>query len=137
MSQYHAPRVNPLPSRSAHLEAEARRIELAAQAFLAGGGKVEQVGYQMSDAPTTFVINPERTPVYAHLFQTPTVEADEPQARPEVEPANDLETKQASQIMARAALGEPPKWIAKQLHMTEKTVRQRARDYHISFRAQR
>ncbi|MFI8383328.1 hypothetical protein [Pseudomonas sp. NPDC079086] len=133
MPQYHVPRVNPLPTRSAHLEAEARRIELAAQAFLAGGGEIEQVGYQMSDAPTTFVINPERTPVYAHLFQAPAGEVDAPQA----EPASDLEAKQAAQIMARAALGEPPKWIAKQLHMTEKRVRQLARDYHISFRAQR
>jgi len=137
MQRYHDTRIDPLPQRSAHLIAEAQRIEHATQAFLANGGQIEQIGYQMSDAPTTFVINPERTPVYAHLFQAPLVEADAPQAEPEVEPASDLETKQASQIMARAALGEPPKWIAKQLHMTEKTVRQRARDYHISFRAQR
>lgn len=133
MQRYHDPRIDPLPQRSAHLAAEAQRIEQATEAFLANGGQIEQIGYQMSDTPTTFVINPERTPVYAHLFQAPTVEADAPKA----EPVNVLETKQAAQIMARAALGEPPKWIAKQLHMTEKTVRQRARDYHISFRAQR
>jgi len=137
MQRYHDPRIDPLPQRSAHLESEAARIEQATQVFLANGGKIEQIGYQMSDAPTTFVINPEKTPVYAHLFQPPAGEADAPQVAPVVEPACDLEAKQAAQIMARAALGEPPKWIAKQLHMTEKRVRQLARDYHISFRAQR
>lgn len=137
MQSYHTPRINPLPTRPAHLEAETRRIEQAAQAFLASGGEIEQIGYQMSDAPTAFVINPERTPVYAHLFQAQPGEADAPQAEPVVEPANDLETKEAAQIMARAAQGEPPKWIAKQLHMTEKRVRQLARDYRINFRAQR
>lgn len=137
MQRYHDPRIDPLPQRSAHLEAEALRIEQATQAFLANGGKIEQIGYQMSDAPTTFVINPEKTPVYAHLFQAPAVEAGTPQADPAIELTNNLEAKQAAQIMARAALGEPPKWIAKQLHMTEKTVRQRARDYHICFKHQR
>jgi len=137
MQRYHDPRIDPLPQRSAHLEAEALRIEQATQAFLANGGKIEQIGYQMSDAPTTFVINPEKTPVYAHLFQASPGEVDATQAEPVVEPACDLEAKQAAQVMARAALGEPPKWIAKQLHMTEKRVRQLARDYHISFRAQR
>jgi hypothetical protein len=153
MPSYHDPRVDLLPSRSAQLEAEALRIEQAPQEFLAKGGKIERVGYQMSDAPTAFVINAERTPVYAHLFQAPApapaavtvtvavavaaVEPAEPQAEPAPEPSNDLETKQAAQIMARAALGEPPKLIAKQLHMTEKTVRQRARDYHICFKHQR
>ena len=149
MQNYHDPRVDLLPSRSAQLEAEALRIEQATQEFLAKGGKIERVGYQMSDAPTVFVINAERTPVYAHLFQAPApapapapaavavaVAAVEP-AEPAPEPNSDLETKQAAQIMARAALGEPPKWIAKQLHMTEKTVRQRARDYHICFKHQR
>jgi len=133
MQRYHDPRIDPLPQRSAHLEAEALRIEQATQAFLANGGKIEQIGYQMSDAPTTFVINPEKTPVYAHLFQPPAGEVDAPQAAP----VCDLDAKQAAQVMARAALGEPPKWIAKRLHMTEKRVRQLARDYHISFRAQR
>lgn len=146
MQRYHDPRIDLLPSRSAQLEAEALRIEQATQEFLAKGGKIERVGYQMSDAPTAFVIKAERTPVYAHLFQAPApapaaaaVEPAEPQAEPAPAPApsNDLETKQAAQIMARAALGEPPKWIAKQLHMTEKTVRQRARDYHICFKHQR
>ncbi|SED09325.1 hypothetical protein [Pseudomonas anguilliseptica] len=139
MQRYHDPRIDPLPQRSAHLENEAARIEQATQAFLANGGKIEQIGYQMSDAPAVFVINAEKTPVYAHLFQAPapTVVADEPQAEPVPDTASDLETKQAAQIMARAALGEPPKWIAKQLHMTEKRVRQLARDYHINFRAQR
>jgi hypothetical protein len=143
MQSYHDPRIDLLPSRSAQLEAEALRIEQATQEFLAKGGKIKRIGYQMSDAPTVFVINAERTPVYAHLFQAPTpapaaaVEFDEPQAEPAPVPSSDLETKQAAQIMARAALGEPPKWISKQLHMTEKTVRQRARDYHICFKHQR
>lgn len=137
MQRYHDPRIDPLPQRSAHLAAEAQRIEQATQAFLAKGGQIERVGYQMSDAPATFVINPEKSPVYAHLFPATAAEAAAPQPEPVEEPANDLETKEAAQIMARAALGEPPKWIAKQLHMTEKRVRQLARDYHISFKHQR
>jgi hypothetical protein len=135
MQRYHDPRIDPLPQRSPQLEAEALRIEQATQAFLAKGGQVEQVGYQMSAAAATFVINPEKTPVYAHLFTA--AEAVALPAEPAAESASDVETKQAAQVMARAALGEPPKWIAKQLHMTEKRVRQLARDYHISFRAQR
>lgn len=137
MQRYHDPRIDPLPQRSAHLEAEALRIEQATEAFLAKGGQIKQIGYQMSDAPTTFVINAERSPVYAHLYQKPATETEAAPIAPSIEPLDALEAKQVGQVMARAALGEPPKWIAKQLHMTEKRVRQLARDYHISFHVQR
>lgn len=145
MQRYHDTRSDPLPLTSTVHDAERARIEQATQAFLANGGEIEQIGHQMSEAPVPFVINPERTPVYAHLFQPP---AADPVQQPEPEPepaavdqapteADDLEVKQAAQVMAAAALGDAPKWIAKKLHMTEKRVRQLARDYHISFRAQR
>jgi len=138
MQNYHDPRIDALPQRAAHLVAEAERIERATQAFLDRGGKIKQVGFQMSGAPSTFFINPEKSPVYAHLYPAPAAENAAPlAAEPLAAPAADLENKVAAQIMARAALGEPPKWIAKQLHMTEKSVRQFARDFHISFRAQR
>ncbi|WP_300656245.1 hypothetical protein [Pseudomonas sp.] len=147
MQRYHDTRNDPLPLTSTVQETERLRIEQATQAFLARGGEIEQVGYQMSEAPASFVINPERTPVYAHLFQPPAAEPVR-QPEPEIEPepaavapapadADDLEVKQAALVMAAAALGDAPKWIAKKLHMTEKRVRQLARDYHISFRAQR
>jgi hypothetical protein len=143
MQRYHDTSKDPLPLASTVQEVERLRIEQAAQAFLAMGGRIERVGYQMSEAPATFVINPERTPVYAHLFQPP---AAEPVLQPEPQPeaveeskatGDDIEVKQAAQVLAAAALGDAPKWIAKKLHMTEKRVRQIARDYHISFRAQR
>jgi hypothetical protein len=145
MQRFHDTRNDPLPLHSTVQDAERLRLEQATQAFLAKGGQIDQVGHQMSAAPTTFVINPERTPVYAHLYQPPVVE---PVRLPEPEPAaapakdepasgDDLEVKQAALVMAAAALGDSPKWIAKKLHMTEKRVRQLARDYHINFRAQR
>lgn len=147
MQRYHDTHNDPLPLTSTVHDAERARIGQATQAFLAKGGEIEQIGYQMSDAPANFVINPERTPVYAHLFQPPAAEpVQQPEPEPESEPAavdqapteaDDLEVKQAAQVMAAAALGDVPKWIAKKLHMTEKRVRQLARDYHISFRAQR
>lgn len=145
MQRYHDTRNDPLPLASTVNEAERLRIAQATQAFLANGGAIEQVGFQMSDAPSNFVINPERTPVYAHLFQPPAAEPVRlPEPEPEqvaVDPApvqdDALEVKQAAQVLAAAALGDAPKWIAKKLHMTEKRVRQIARDYHISFRAQR
>ncbi|MDO9625165.1 MAG: hypothetical protein Q7J46_14380 [Pseudomonas sp.] len=143
MQRYHDTRHDPLPRHSTLQDAERLRLEQATQAFLAKGGQVEQIGYQMSDAPTTFVINPERTPVYAHLYQPPAAEpvqlpVPEPKAV-ERSPAqdDDVEVKQAALVMEAATLGDSPKWIAKKLHMTEKRVRQLARDYHISFRAQR
>lgn len=45
--------------------------------------------------------------------------------------------KHAALIMADAAMGNSPKWIARKHHMTEKYVRQVARDYHITFHTQR
>ncbi|WP_439861599.1 hypothetical protein [Pseudomonas sp. MBLB4136] len=141
MQRYHEPRHDPLPLRSPYHEAESQRIEQLTQAFLARGGQIEQVGHRMSEAPATFVINPERTPVYAHLFTSPAVEPEASPEPAELEPEQgqdgDIEVKQAALVMAAAALGDSPKWIAKKLHMTEKRVRQLARDYHIDFRAQR
>lgn len=148
MQRFHDTRNDPLPLHSTLQDAERLRIEQATQAFLAKGGQIDQVGFQMSDAPSNFVINPERTPVYAHLFQPPVVEpvVAEPVVQPEPEPAaaepapaaaEDVAVKQAALVMAAAALGDSPKWIAKKLHMTEKRVRQLARDYRINFRAQR
>ena len=70
MERYHDTRNDPVPLHSAaHENERARLIELT-QAFLANGGKVQRVGFQMSDAATPFVINAKHSPVYAHLFTT-------------------------------------------------------------------
>ena len=45
--------------------------------------------------------------------------------------------RDAALIMADAAMGNSPKWIARKHHMSEKHVRQVARDYHITFHKQR
>ena len=147
MQRFHDTRNDPLPLHSTVQDAERLRLEQATQAFLAKGGQIDQVGFQMSDAPSNFVINPERTPVHAHLFQPPVAEPvlqPEQEQEPEpaaVEPApaaaEEVAVKQAALVMAAAALGDSPKWIAKKLHMTEKRGRQLARDYRINFRAQR
>lgn len=101
--------------------------------FLMRGGKVQQVGHQMSSAPATFTINPERSPVYAHVF-APAISAATSEAV--VPGLQDDVSKHAALVMADAALGNSPKWIARKHHMTEKYVRQVARDYHITFHKQ-
>ena len=107
-------------------QADQARIEQATQAFLANGGEIQQVGFQMRNEVPTFTINPERSPVYRHLFlgEAPPKSVEELRS-------------EAAAVMAMAALGHAPGWIAKQLHMTEKRVRQVGRDYHIRFHVQR
>lgn len=133
MQRYHDTSIDPLATRSPLLAAASAELAQKTQDFLAGGGRIESVGYQMNDAPAAFVINPERSPVYAHLFEPQPAEI----APVAVGERCDAEVKQAALVLASAVLGNSPKWIAKQLHMTEKHVRQLARDYRISFRAQR
>lgn len=133
MQRYHDTSIDPLATRSPLLAAASAELAQKTQEFLDSGGRIKQIGYQISDAPVTFVINPERSPVYAHLFEPHPAEI----APVAVGESRDAEVKQAALVLASAVLGNSPKWIAKQLHMTEKHVRQLARDYRISFRAQR
>ena len=60
------------------------RPKPGAEAFLAKGGQIEQVGHQMQASSPTFVINPTKTPVYAHLFVRP--EDETLRAKPVVKP---------------------------------------------------
>ncbi len=133
MQRYHDTSTDPLPLHSPQHDAERDNLSRLTAAFLADGGQIEQIGHRMSNAPVTFSINPERSPVYAHLF-TPAA----PAATPEPALAADASDQQAaSLIMAAATLGDSPQWIARKLHMTEKQVRQIARDYQITFHKQR
>lgn len=142
MQRYHDINRDPLPIHSPQHDIERERLDQKVAEFLAGGGEVKQVGYQMSDVPAKFVIDAQRSPVYAHLFIAPKPALlDAPCAVPAGEttttPKDDQDVKHAAVIMASAALGESPKWIAKKYHMTEKRVRQIARDYSIPFGKQR
>ena len=133
MQRYHDTSTDPLPLHSPQHDAERDNLDRLTAAFLAGGGQIEQIGHRMSSAPVPFSINPERSPVYAHLFAPVS-----PAATPEpVLVADTSDQKAASLIMAAAALGDAPPWIARKLHMTEKHVRQIARDYQITFHKQR
>lgn len=138
MQRYHDTRSDPLPIHSPQRDIERANLERQMAEFLLRGGEIEQVGHKMSSAPATFTINPERTPVYAHLF-SPVA----PDATPEVMPPAQIggplleNNTHAALIMADAAMGNSPKWIARKHHMTEKYVRQVARDYHITFHTQR
>jgi len=133
MQRYHDTSADPLPLHSPQHDAERDNLARLTAAFLADGGQIEQIGHCMSNAPVTFSINPERSPVYAHLFAPAT-----PAAAPEpVLVADTSDQRAASLIMAAAALGDSPQWIARKLHMTEKHVRQIARDYQITFHKQR
>lgn len=140
MQRYHDTRNDPLPMHSPQHNTERANLARQTAEFLARGGKVQQVGHRMSSAPATFTINPERSPVFAHLFAPVALKAVPPaQVLPErtTELAQTDEQKLAALVMADAALGNSPKWIAKKHHMTEKRVRQIARDYHITFHVQR
>lgn len=138
MQRYHDTRSDPLPMLSPQHDIERANLDRLTAEFLARGGKVQQIGHQMSSAPATFTINPERSPVYAHLFAPATSVATSEAAVPaEVDGPHDDVSKHAALIMADAALGNSPKWIARKHHMTEKYVRQVARDYHITFHKQR
>ncbi len=138
MQRYHDTRSDPLPIHSPQHDTERANLDRLTAEFLKRGGEVQQVGHQMSSAPATFTINPERSPVYAHLF-APTTSTAAPEAlKPAKVDSSQADVgKHAALIMADAAMGNSPKWIARKHHMTEKHVRQVARDYHITFHSQR
>ena len=132
--------------------------------FLAKGGQVQEVGFQMRDK-YTFVIDPTKSPVYSHLFVQPETEPLRAKAlqkpvtalaEPEVtvEQLQDEEPEQlratekgrrvglnsaqlAARLMVQAKLGAPPKVAAQTLGITEKHARQLARDFRITFTRQR
>jgi len=138
----HARIVCALPARSPELEAESRRIAAATEAFLARGGEIEQVGAKMLDGPEPFVINPRRTPVYAHLFEqaepTPAPAVPQPVATPQpvgriAQPAP-TKPSPVALIRAWALLGRTPKDMAERLNITEKHLRQLCRQHGIACR---
>lgn len=155
MQRYHDPSEDP-QSATAH-EQERQRIAAATEAFLAKGGKIEQVGHQMQAASPTFVINPKKTPVYAHLFvrpeeeplrakpavkpitapAKPEIEAETPAVEPKPEAPKRPGVALASRLMVQAALGASPGVAARAIGITEKQARQVARDFHITFKRQR
>ena len=162
MQRYHDPSEDP-QSTTMH-EQERQRIAAATEAFLAKGGQIEQVGHQMQATSTTFVINPTRTPVYAHLFvrpedeparAKPAVKPNTAPAKPEIEAeAPAVEAKpaaperadvvqelrdvdMASRLMVQAALGASPGIAARAIGISEKQARQVARDFNITFKRQR
>lgn len=135
MQRYHDTRSDPLPIHSPQHDVERANLDRLTEQFLDRGGKIQKVGHQMSSAPATFTINPERSPVYAHLFVS--VAANPPSVSVELEEVAPDTRKHATLIMADAALGNSPRWIARKHHMTEKYVRQVARDYRITFHTQR
>jgi hypothetical protein len=138
MQRYHDTRSDPLPIHSPQLNVERANLERLTAEFVMHGGEIQEVGHQMSSAPATFTINPERSPVYAHLF-APAASTANPEVGLSAEVVGDSPDngKHAALIMADAAMGNSPKWIARKHHMSEKYVRQLARDYHITFHHQR
>lgn len=166
MQRYHDTSRDPLPIRSPYHDQERLNIAKATEEFLAKGGQIEQVGHQMQATSTTFVINPTRTPVYAHLFvrpedeparAKPAVKPNTAPAKPEIEaetptpttspeqaatPRSDVvqelrELSIAARLMVQAALGASPGGAARALGINEKQARQVARDFNITFKRQR
>lgn len=144
---------------------ERQRIAEATAAFLAKGGQIEQVGHQMQGANPAFVINPRKTPVYAHLFVQPEAEQLRAKVQPvatvaPAEPEMEVEQLQedqpeqhqvvekdrcagltspqlAAHLMVQAKLGASPKVAAEAVGVTEKQARQLARDFRFTFTRQR
>lgn len=139
MQRYHDTHSDPLPIHSPQHDVERANLDRLTAEFLMRGGKVQEIGHKMSSAPATFTINPERSPVYAHLFAPTAAPAAVHQAviPAQVEGSHPDTDRHAALIMADAVMGNSPKWIARKHHMTEKYVRQIARDYHITFHKQR
>ncbi|TWC35081.1 hypothetical protein FBY03_111129 [Pseudomonas sp. SJZ079] len=136
MQRYHDTNRDPLPIRSPGLDAERQRLEQATLAFLAEGGQIEQIGYQMKDK-YSFVIDASKSPVYAPLFQPSSITAQAKQAL-EAEPVELLSGEQlAARLIVQAALGASPKQAAQAVGIGEKQARQLARDFHIQFKRQR
>lgn len=123
MERYHDPSQDPQSLTS--VERERQRIAAATEAFLAGGGKIELVGHQMQAEARPFVIDPKKTPVYAHLFVP---------ERPDAHPVGPQQL--AARLMAQAALGASPREAAGAVGITEKQARQIAREYRIQFKRQ-
>lgn len=158
MQLHHDPSTDPLTA-TAH-ERDRQRIADATAAFLAKGGQIEQVGHQMQDANPAFVINPRKTPVYAHLFVQPEteplrakfqpvatvalaeaeIEVEQPAQHQVVEKArcSGLSPAQlAARLMVQAKLGASPKVAAEAVGIPEKQARQLARDFRFTFPRQR
>ncbi len=66
--------------------------------------------------------------MHIYLHRTIPLATSEVDAPAEVEGASGDADKHAGLIMADAAMGNSPKWIARKHHMSEKYVRQVARD---------
>lgn len=130
----------PVPNFQPVSAAERARLDAAAAEFLALGGQIEQVEPQRMKGDygfADFVLDPKRTPLYAHLFEAPTgaVEAVEEEAT-STRTGDEAEVRLAAKVMAEASLGYPPARIARRLGLPEKRVRQLCRDYRISFKSQ-
>ncbi|MDH1009329.1 hypothetical protein N5J43_07155 [Pseudomonas nicosulfuronedens] len=149
MERYHDTQTDPLPIRSPFHEAERQRLEQLTAEFLAKGGEVQEVGHQMRDK-YTFVLNPSRSPVYAHLFEQPAVPlVAKPTRLPEKEPTARAEPERkkapalldartlAARLMVQAALDASPGQAAKAVGIGEKHARQLIRDFNIKFHRQR
>lgn len=137
MERYHNTAGDP-PSldMTAHQKASQ---ELAAQVaeFLARGGQIQQFGAKMSDKPDTFVINPHTTPVYnsalaparkkAASSSEPIVIEDQqlpapvteqkPKAARKPKQQSPVDERLAVKIIVEAALGTPPRKIARNLQI--------------------
>lgn len=112
MQRYHAPSSDPLPLVSPQREIDRARIAQATREFLARGGQIQQVGFQMSDQQPFVITGAKKR-------------------------AELLAEQLARRLQVQAALGATPAAAAAALGITEKRARQLAQDYRIEFKHQR
>jgi len=118
-----------IPLRSPVFDADRTAIAAATEAFLAKGGKIEQVGQETAFVEYQWGNSRPSKPVPNDGPVSPEKE----QAMP-VDAAVDMTASLVGKVMAQAVLGRSPRQIALSLGFTEKHVRQIGRDYHIQFR---
>ena len=111
MQRYRDADRDPLPTHSPRHDQERERLAELTEAFLAKGGSVEQVGYQIKGAKQAFVINAQKTPVYAHLFEQPEAQQIKVKpaevAKPVPEPAP-AETRVIAQVELPPSMAASP-----------------------------
>lgn len=134
------------PTRSDERDELRQLLADRTEAFLAAGGRVQEVGHRMSEPSRKFTVSPAKATPLERLLGKPKTSAAQPlpktviaQVKGQRQPATPLLPAEqlAARLMAQAALGASPSAAAKAMRITEKQARQIARDFNIKFTRQR
>lgn len=134
------------PTRSDERDELRQLLADRTEAFIAAGGRVQEVGHKMSEPSRKFTVSPAKATPLERLLGKPVASAAQGLPKPLTAKANGqrqpaaplLPVDQlAARLIAQAALGASPEAAAKAIRITEKQARQIARDFNIKFARQR